>query len=67
MRRLTGILLAVLVLGVTAGCQESVTGLAGTDSSPTLSDKPGPGDKQCIPGQHGSPKPGKKAGACSNQ
>jgi hypothetical protein len=29
-------------------------------------DKPGPGDKQCIPGQNGNPHPGFKAGACSN-
>ena len=28
---------------------------------------PGPGDKQCIPGQQGNPHPGFKAGACSNQ
>ena len=32
-----------------------------------LADKPGPGDKQCIPGQHGNPHPGFKAGACRNQ
>ena len=25
---------------------------------------PGPGDKQCVPGQHGNPHPGFKAGAC---
>jgi hypothetical protein len=29
-------------------------------------DQPGPGDKQCIPGQQGNPKPGHKAGVCSN-
>ena len=28
---------------------------------------PGPGDKQCIPGQQGNPHPGFKAGACSNR
>ena len=28
--------------------------------------RPGPGDKQCIPGQQGNPHPGHKAGACSN-
>lgn len=38
-------------------------------SAPTaaLADRPGPGDKQCTPGQNGSPKPGHKAGACRNQ
>ena len=25
---------------------------------------PGPGDKQCIPGQQGNPHPGFKTGAC---
>lgn len=28
--------------------------------------KPGPGDKQCVPGQNGNPKPGHKAGVCPN-
>lgn len=28
--------------------------------------KPGPGDKQCVPGQQGNPKPGHKAGVCPN-
>lgn len=28
--------------------------------------KPGPGDKQCIPGQQGNPHPAHKAGVCSN-
>lgn len=27
-------------------------------------DQPGPGDKQCVPGQHGNPHPGFKAGVC---
>jgi hypothetical protein len=27
-------------------------------------DPPGPGDKQCIPGQQGNPHPAHKAGAC---
>jgi hypothetical protein len=27
---------------------------------------PGPGDKQCVPGQQGNPHPAFKAGACSN-
>lgn len=29
-------------------------------------DPPGPGDKQCIPGQQGNPHPAHKAGACRN-
>jgi hypothetical protein len=36
-------------------------------AAPALADKPGPGDKQCIPGQQGNPHPGHKAGVCSNQ
>jgi hypothetical protein len=28
--------------------------------------KPGPGSKQCVPGQQGNPKPGFKAGVCPN-
>jgi hypothetical protein len=27
---------------------------------------PGPGDKQCVPGQNGNPHPAFKAGVCSN-
>jgi hypothetical protein len=30
-------------------------------------EQPGPGDKQCVPGQNGSPQPGHKAGVCSNR
>ena len=29
-------------------------------------EKPGPGDKQCVPGQNGNPHPGFKAGVCTN-
>ena len=29
-----------------------------------LADPPGPGDKQCIPGQNPPPKPGAKGGSC---
>jgi hypothetical protein len=29
-------------------------------------DPPGPGDKQCIPGQQGNPHPAHKAGVCTN-
>lgn len=35
-------------------------------AAPAAATPPGPGDKQCIPGQHGNPKPGFKAGACDN-
>lgn len=56
MRKLSMITLAaVLTLGGTAV------------ASPALADQPGPGDKQCIPGQNGNPHPGFKAGACSNR
>ena len=27
-------------------------------------EQPGPGDKQCIPGQQGNPHPAHKAGVC---
>ena len=30
-------------------------------------EKPGPGDKQCVPGQQGNPHPGHKAGVCNNR
>ncbi|WP_157419123.1 hypothetical protein [Actinomadura formosensis] len=30
------------------------------------SGQPGPGSKQCIPGQQGNPHPGFKAGVCTN-
>jgi hypothetical protein len=29
-----------------------------------LADPPGPGDKQCTPGQNAQPQPGKKGGTC---
>jgi hypothetical protein len=41
-------------------------GLAVGTASVASADQPGPGDKQCIPGQQGNPKPGHKAGVCSN-
>ncbi len=46
---------AVAAIGLLAGS----TGLANAD-------QPGPGDKQCTPGQHGNPHPGFKAGVCPN-
>jgi Spy/CpxP family protein refolding chaperone len=33
-------------------------------AAPAVADQPGPGDKQCVPGQHGNPHPGFKAGVC---
>jgi hypothetical protein len=50
----------IVALALTAG---TVVGVAGTASA----DPPGPGDKQCVPGQQGNPHPGFKAGACSNR
>ena len=35
-------------------------------AGPAFAEPPGPGSKQCVPGQHGNPHPGFKAGACSN-
>ncbi len=29
-----------------------------------LADPPGPGDKQCVPGQNPQPGPGQKGGTC---
>ena len=34
--------------------------------SAAFAGKPGPGSKQCIPGQQGNPKPAHKAGVCPN-
>jgi hypothetical protein len=33
-------------------------------ASVAFADPPGPGDKQCIPGQQGNPHPGHKGGSC---
>lgn len=33
-------------------------------SAPALAAPPGPGDKQCVPGQNAQPQPGKKGGTC---
>lgn len=35
-------------------------------AAPAMADRPGPGDKQCIPGQQGNPHPAHKAGVCPN-
>jgi hypothetical protein len=33
-------------------------------AAPALAGRPGPGDKQCTPGQNAQPQPGKKGGTC---
>ncbi|WP_159053503.1 hypothetical protein [Streptomyces regalis] len=33
-------------------------------AAPAMAEPPGPGDKQCVPGQQGNPHPGFKAGSC---
>lgn len=38
--------------------------LALAAAAPALADPPGPGDKQCKPGQNSQPQPGKKGGTC---
>jgi hypothetical protein len=43
-----------------------VVGAIGATAAPAFADQPGPGDKQCIPGQQGNPGPGFKAGVCTN-
>jgi hypothetical protein len=40
-----------------------VVGLVGV-ATPAWAAAPGPGDKQCIPGQNGMPQPGGKTGTC---
>lgn len=35
-------------------------------AGPAAAEPPGPGSKQCAPGQHGNAHPGFKAGACTN-
>ena len=39
-------------------------GIVAAASVPAFADPPGPGDKQCVPGQQGNPHPAYKAGAC---
>jgi hypothetical protein len=50
---------AIAAVVLAAGLLLGATGVANAD-------KPGPGDKQCIPGQNGNPHPGFKAGVCKN-
>ena len=47
----------LVALGFTA---VMVVGMA----APALAGPPGPGDKQCTPGQNSQPQPGKKGGTC---
>jgi hypothetical protein len=44
----------------------AAAGIAVFAAGPAFADQPGPGDKQCIPGQQGNPQPGFKAGVCDN-
>lgn len=53
-----------ILMGIMALVTAASVGIAFTGSA--FADKPGPGDKQCVPGQQGSPQPGHKAGACPN-
>lgn len=48
---------ALAATAVTIGVMSASTLVAAAE-------KPGPGDKQCVPGQHGNPHPGHKAGVC---
>jgi len=41
-----------------------VMGLVAAAAAPALAAQPGPGDKQCVPGQQGNPHPAHKAGVC---
>lgn len=49
-----------ILIGLLTGAI-SLVGVTGV-----MAGKPGPGDKQCVPGQQGNPKPGHKAGVCPN-
>ncbi|HSH59589.1 MAG TPA: hypothetical protein VK988_08115 [Acidimicrobiales bacterium] len=43
-----------------------VVGVLGGSAGLAAAEKPGPGDKQCVPGKQGNPHPGFKAGVCPN-
>jgi len=47
----------LIAVGATAGAL--LIGSVAADAA-----RPGPGDKQCVPGQQGNPHPAHKAGAC---
>ncbi|WP_433227910.1 hypothetical protein [Actinomadura formosensis] len=44
----------------------TLTGIVRRPYDRADSGQPGPGSKQCIPGQQGNPHPGFKAGVCTN-
>ena len=44
-----------------------VIGMLGGSAGLAAAEQPGPGDKQCIPGQQGNPHPAHKAGVCANR
>jgi hypothetical protein len=46
---------------IAAACIAASVGILGGIAA---ADQPGPGDKQCVPGQQGNPHPGHKAGVC---
>ena len=48
---------AIAAVLITAGLVLGATGVANAEP-------PGPGSKQCVPGQNGNPHPGFKAGSC---
>jgi hypothetical protein len=41
-----------------------VVGAVSIPAASAYAGQPGPGDKQCVPGQQGNPHPGFKAGVC---
>jgi hypothetical protein len=43
-----------------------VVGTMAVTVVPAFAGQPGPGDKQCIPGQQGNPQPAHKGGVCPN-
>lgn len=49
-----------------AGALLASVAVVGT-AAPSEADRPGPGDKQCVPGKQGNPHPAHKAGACPNR
>ena len=50
--------------GIVAAMAAAVLGAVGVPVA--VADQPGPGAKQCIPGQQGNPHPAHKAGVCPN-
>ena len=41
-----------------------IAGAVSVPAAAAFGGQPGPGDKQCVPGQQGNPHPGFKAGVC---